>query len=353
MRAQNFMAIPPGAIIPGSLPRFKIYIPSPNGGNILWAKNGNQVTPDQISRLADTGLKEVFVDLEEAVLYEEYLENHLEAILSSEFPSDEQKAVLFSKVSTNVVKNALETSFKSGKIDADTMKRTERMIKNTLQFIAESNSLQALTKMIGHDYQTYEHATKVLWFTMAFLNENPDIIEQIQPGYDALDKDQKRGILGQCGVGALLHDIGKAYVMPEIINKNGPLSDIEWEIMKCHPLHGLAMLLDTELPIFVKKAVLEHHEDFQGGGYPMMIEGTSISILARVLRIVDVFDAMTSHRPYKKALSPLNAAQIMVGTPQDENNSAVDSRDKGMKRCFDEQLLRKFIVLLGAARLSY
>jgi response regulator RpfG family c-di-GMP phosphodiesterase len=350
MKAKKFMAIPPGAIIPGSLPRFKIYIPTPNKGNILWAEDGNQVKPDQINRLADTGIKEVFIDLEEAVLYEEYLESHLGDILSSESPSDEQKATLFSKVSTNVVKDALETSFKSGKININTMERTERMIRNTLEFITESRSLQALAKMIGHNYQTYEHATKVLWLTMAFLNENPDIVEQIQPDYNVFDKEQKRVILRQCGVSALLHDIGKAYVAPEIINKSGALSEIEWGIMRCHPLYGLAMLLDTDLPVFVKKGVLEHHEDFQGGGYPMMIDGPKITVLARVLRIIDVFDAMTSRRPYKEPLAPLNAVQIMVGVP--ENNSENDPRDQGMRRCFDEQLLRRFIVLLGAARLS-
>ncbi len=352
MKAQKFVAIPPGAIMPGSLPRFKIYIPTQNRGNILWAKDGNQVTPDQISRLADTGIREVFIDLEEAVLYEEYLESNLGAILSSESPSDDQKAAVFSRVSTNVVKGALETSFKSGKINTDTLERTERMIRNTLEFITESRSLQALAKMIGHDYQTYEHATKVLWFTMAFLNDNPDIVEQIQPGYDAFDKEQRKEILRQCGVSAMLHDIGKAYITPEIINKSGALSETEWGIMRCHPLYGLAMLLDTDLPVFVKKAVLEHHEDFQGGGYPMMIEGPKISILARVLRIIDVFDAMTSRRPYKEPMAPLNAVKIMAGVPRDENNSEADPRDQGMRRCFDEQLLRKFIVLLGAARLG-
>ncbi len=352
MKAEKFLSVPPGAIIPGSLPRFKIYILSPKGGHILWAEDGNKVTPEQINRLAETGQREVFIDLEEAVRYEEYLEDHLGAILLSEAPSDEQKATVFSKVSTNVVKNALETSFKSGKVDTDAMKRTEQMIKNALKFITESKSLQALTKMIGHDYQTYEHATKVFWFAMALLNENQDILEEVQPGYHALDEEEKMATLRQCGVGALLHDIGKAYIAPETINKNGPLSDLEWGNMRAHPLYGLAMLLNSELPIFVKRAVLEHHEDFQGGGYPMRIEGVDISVLARVLRIVDVFDAMTSRRPYKGALPPLKAAQIMVGTPQEEDDLDADPRDQGMKRCFDIPLLKKFIMLLGSAKLG-
>jgi hypothetical protein len=209
--------------------------------------------------------------------------------------------------------------------------------------------------MIGHDYQTYEHATKVLWFTVAFLRLHPEILEQIEPGYPAFDETGKMEILKQCGVGALLHDIGKAFVSHEILTKNDPLNEVEWEIMKRHPLNGLAMLLETDLPPFVKKAVLHHHEDFHGGGYPMSLEGANITPLARVLRIIDVFDAMTSRRPYKEPMAPMKAAQIMIGTPdgkEGDEDPEQDDRDLGMRRCFDKELLRKFIVFLGNVKLG-
>ncbi|MCX5810765.1 MAG: HD domain-containing protein [Proteobacteria bacterium] len=351
MNDEKYMAIPPGAIIPGSLPKFKIYVLSPNGHHILWARDGNEVSTKQLTKLADSGLKEVFIDLEEEIKYEQYLEAHLGDILENQGSSHDQKAAIFSKVSTNVVKDSFETSLGLGTMNTDALQRTQALVKNALIFIAESNSLQALAKMIGHDYKTYEHATKVLWFTVAFLRNNPDVIEQIEPDYQTFDEVQKKEILKQCGVGAMLHDIGKVFVSQEILNKNGPLTAVEWEIMKHHPLSGLAMLLDTEIPVFVKKAILHHHEDFCGGGYPMSLEGQNITILARVLRIVDVFDAMTSRRPYKEAISPVKAAQIMVGTPTEkikmEDGSEQDDRDQGMRQCFDEQLLRKFILFLG------
>jgi hypothetical protein len=210
--------------------------------------------------------------------------------------------------------------------------------------------------MIGHDYQTYEHATKVLWFTVAFLRHNPDVLKQIQPAYEEYDQKQVMEMLGQCGVGALLHDIGKTFVPADVLNKNGPLSDVEWEVMKRHPLNGLAMLFDADLPEFVKKAVLHHHEDFHGGGYPMGVEGRQINVLARILRIVDSFDAMTSRRPYKEPIPPGKAIQIMIGTPNGKGvphgDSATDDRDRGMKPRFDETLLRKFILFLGNVDLS-
>ena len=351
MNGKRYMAIPPAAIIPGSLPKFKIYILSPEGRHILWAREGNEVSAQQITMLASSGPKEVFIDLEEEIKYEQYLETHLGNILENQGSSDEQKAAIFSRVSTNVVKDSFETSLGLGAMNTNTLRRTQVLVKNALIFIAGSNSLKALAKMIGHDYKTYEHATKVLWFTVAFLRSNPDILEQIEPAYQTFDEAQKKELLKQCGVGAILHDIGKAFVSQKILNKNGPLNAVEWEIIKRHPLNGLAMLLDTETPDFVKKAILHHHEDFNGDGYPMNLEGENITVLARVLRIVDVFDAMTSRRPYKEAISAVKAAQIMVGTPtgvaKSENVSKQSDRDLGMKQCFDEKLLRKFILFLG------
>ena len=350
----TYMAIPPGAIIPGSLPKFKIYVPLPNGQYLLWASDGNRVSPDQLARLSASGQKEVYVALDEKVKYEEYLENHLGLILESPGPSDEQKAAIFSMVSTNVVKDAFETSLGMGSMGADVLGRTQAMIERAIIFIAESKSLEALAKMVGHDYKTYEHSTKVLWFTMAFLKDNPDILEGIRAGSGNPDQEGNAEILKPCGVAALLHDIGKALISQELLSKVEPLTQAEWEIMKRHPLNGLAMLLDTDVPLFVKKAVLQHHEDFHGGGYPMGLEGGNITTLARVLRIIDVFDAMTSRRPYKGAVPALKAAEIMVGNRTDEGNGAdePDQRDQGMQRCFDPKILRKFIVFLGHARLS-
>lgn len=362
MNKKLYMAIPPGAIIPDALPDFKIYIITPQGKYVLWAMEGKRVTQQQLARLSENGLKEVFVNLDEKFKYEQYLETNLRNILENPSTPDDQKTEVFSRVSTNVVKSAFETSFGLGAMCEASILRTQQLVVNSMVFIKDAKSLPALARMIGHDYQTYEHATKVFWLTVAFLRLAPDILEQIHPGYQALDESGRMDILGQCGVAALLHDIGKAFIPSEILTKNGPLNEIEWEIMKRHPLEGLAMLLDTDIPIFVKKAILQHHEDFYGGGYPMNLEGANITILARVLRITDAFDAMTSRRPYKEPLTPMKAVKIMVGMPEgedenkhrdkDENKDTngdkpQDKRDRGMRRCFDIDVLQKFIVFLG------
>ncbi len=355
MKDGIYMSIPPAAIVPGAMPEFRIYVLTPQGRYVLWALEGNKVTADQLAMLAEGGSEAIFVDFKEQFKYEQYLESNLGNILENESSSDDQKGEIFSKVSVNVLKSTYETSLGLGTMSMDALRRTQALIENALKFITESKSIYALSKMIGHDYQTYEHATKVLWFTAAFLYIHPEILEQIEPGYQSFDKTRQAEILRLCSVGALLHDIGKVFVSQEILNKNDPLTDVEWEIMKRHPLNSLAMLIDADLPTFVKKGVLHHHEDYHGGGYPMSLEGKNIPTLARVLRIIDVFDAMTSRRPYKDPLAPMKAAQIMIGEPEEggaDETPTQEDRDAGMRRCFDKELLRKFIVLLGDVRLG-
>jgi HD-GYP domain-containing protein (c-di-GMP phosphodiesterase class II) len=119
----------------------------------------------------------------------------------------------------------------------------------------------------------------------------------------------------------------------------------------------LAMLLVTDIPEFVKKAILQHHEDFDGNGYPMNLKGLNISMLARVLRITDTFDAMTSRRSYKDSHPLRKAIEIMIGTPPKKKKSINEEieendYDQGMIQCFDEDLLRKFILFLGNTNLN-
>ncbi|MCX8109684.1 MAG: HD domain-containing protein [Syntrophorhabdaceae bacterium] len=340
----RYMSIPPGAIVSGSLPKFKIYIKSYNNHYTLWALDGNVVTQEKLNKLAEIGHEEVFIDLEEEIKYEEYLENHLTEIVKNNAITNDHKVNIISRVSTNIVKNSFESTVATGFVKEDIVERIKKLVENALIYINHYNSLPALSKLMGHDYQTYEHATKVFWLTIAFLCKNPDVIEEIQKeaAHDKFDN-----IIEQCGIAAMLHDIGKAYIPKDILNKKGALDEIEWEKIQKHPLNGVAMLIDSKIPTFVKKAVLHHHENYDGTGYPFNLEKNNISCLARIMRIIDVFDAMTSNRPYKKALTPKEVVKIMVTQPNKDGD-----KNNGMRNCFDQDLLRKFIILLGKIKIT-
>jgi HD-GYP domain-containing protein (c-di-GMP phosphodiesterase class II) len=109
-------------------------------------------------------------------------------------------------------------------------------------------------------------------------------------------------------LGGALHDVGKLVIAPEILRKPGPLTDEEFEEVRAHPQAGARMVaLDKALrPAF--GGVLFHHERWGGGGYPTGCSSVQIPREARILSVVDCYDAMTSDRPYRSALAPEAAA---------------------------------------------
>lgn len=112
--------------------------------------------------------------------------------------------------------------------------------------------------------------------------------------------------------GALLHDVGKIGISDLILQKAGPLTDEEWAIMRMHPEIGERMLqrvdfLNPALPV-----IRNHHERWDGGGYPDGLKGEDIPLAARIITVCDSYDAMTSDRPYRKAMSVAEACEELM-----------------------------------------
>ena len=111
--------------------------------------------------------------------------------------------------------------------------------------------------------------------------------------------------------GAFLHDIGKIAIPDRILLKKGKLSRAEYELMKQHPVIGDELCRTVRSLEAVRPIVRHHHERLDGRGYPDGLEGDAIPILARIVSVVDVFDALTTDRPYRKAMTVDAALQIM------------------------------------------
>ncbi|MEY4755701.1 MAG: hypothetical protein RJA34_599 [Pseudomonadota bacterium] len=105
--------------------------------------------------------------------------------------------------------------------------------------------------------------------------------------------------------GAPMHDIGKVATPDHILNKPGPLTEDEWDVMRRHPEEGYRLLTDTHFPVMQAGADIarSHHEKWNGSGYPHGLAGEAIPLFGRIVALVDVFDAMLSKRAYKEAWS--------------------------------------------------
>lgn len=120
--------------------------------------------------------------------------------------------------------------------------------------------------------------------------------------------------LYKLGLGGLLHDVGKVFIDKEILNKPGKLTYEEYESVKKHSEMGFGYLKkEFDIPIKSYIGTLEHHERFDGAGYPSGRKGTEISLFGRIIAIADVYDALTSDRPYKKAFLPSEAMEYIMG----------------------------------------
>ncbi len=111
--------------------------------------------------------------------------------------------------------------------------------------------------------------------------------------------------------GGFLHDIGKVSVPDAILRKPGPLTEEEWRIMRGHTIHGEAICRPLKTLAPVLPIIRHHHERWDGSGYPDGLRGEQIPLLARILQIADIFDALTSERPYKPALPWQEAVAIL------------------------------------------
>ena len=117
-------------------------------------------------------------------------------------------------------------------------------------------------------------------------------------------------VLGRAG---LLHDVGKLGIPAEIVFKQGPLTDSEWDVMRTHPELGLAILGATGRFTREMLAVLYHHERMDGTGYPHGLASAEIPIEARIVAVADTFDVLISDRPYRPAISYREAVARVQG----------------------------------------
>jgi HD-GYP domain-containing protein (c-di-GMP phosphodiesterase class II) len=126
--------------------------------------------------------------------------------------------------------------------------------------------------------------------------------------------------------GFFLHDIGKVGIPESILCKTGPLNDLEWIVMRSHPNVGAKIVEPIPFMGEAVEIVRSHHERFDGSGYPLGMRGEEIPLGARIFAIADAFDAMTSDRPYRRALAVEEAvAQIKEGAGSQFDPACVDA----------------------------
>jgi HD-GYP domain-containing protein (c-di-GMP phosphodiesterase class II) len=122
----------------------------------------------------------------------------------------------------------------------------------------------------------------------------------------------EENVIHDIRIGSLMHDVGKIGIPDDILKKKGKLTPEEWTVIRSHPLTGWNILHQVRLLEPMLAGILEHHEKLDGSGYPYGLRGDQISLMGRIVSVADVFDAMTSDRPYRKGMAPWQALEEIV-----------------------------------------
>lgn len=160
-----------------------------------------------------------------------------------------------------------------------------------------AGALVSLARLKTKDDYTYMHSVAVCALMVALAR---------QLGLD-------EGACREAGLAGLLHDVGKALMPPEVLGKPGKLTDDEWRVMRSHPVRGHRLLAEAgAVSAGVLDVALHHHERVDGKGYPHGLAGDAITEVARMGAICDVYDAITSNRPYKAGWDPAESVAKMA-----------------------------------------
>lgn len=204
---------------------------------------------------------------------------------------EEQASAIYKKAS-----QVLDTLFSHPETLAN-YEATKEIVNGVVETVVNKDfAIKALLQIATHDYHTHTHSINVSIYALslgAFLKFKPKALS----------------VLGEA---ALLHDLGKSKIDPAIVNKNGTLTDEEFEEMKKHPELGYAIGLKLGIK---NRQILEgirlHHEKMDGTGYPYKMRGEDILYYARIIGICDIFDALTSRRSYKAPMTSFEALLLM------------------------------------------
>ncbi len=251
------------------------------------------LAPVDLKRLQERGVTRLFISRESQGRYQKYLRR----LAAS--PVDDDRVPMQAKLGAldEVVRDVLSRS-----LTADDSRQVASAASQLGKIVAGTVTSKAfaasdLFSVLHHDYTTFTHSANVAFFAAILADKL---------GFSTED-------VSQITTGGFLHDLGKLAISESILCKPGRLDEAEFREIKKHPLVGFRRLANRpELSYGQPMMVYQHHERIDGGGYPVGCVGDDIHVWAKICAVVDVFEALTSQRPYRQPMPKLKALEVLV-----------------------------------------
>jgi HD-GYP domain-containing protein (c-di-GMP phosphodiesterase class II) len=299
---EDRLAINIASMTSESVEGIRLYIKDDQDAYVLYREAHLPIDQNDIERLKQRGVRWVYIDPSSKEIYRERMTQI--AFGETPVPTSMRIAAI-----SGIVREAMEKSFATN--DDETICKATKTLSNVAadMICGEDFALKDILPVLHHDYGTFTHSANVSYFSGVLadaLGYSRDDVEQIVRG-------------------ALLHDLGKLDIDIKILNKPDKLTDREFRIIKRHPTQGFTRLVGQPGVTFGQLMMTyQHHEKLDGTGYPVGIGGDEIHPWAKICSVADVFEALTSHRPYRKPMS---------------NSSALAILERGIGNTFDGEIV--------------
>ncbi len=289
---QAYIPVALDTLLPRAVHEFDLYTRNHQNAKqyVLYRRREIPVTEDDFTRLISHGVTTLHILYDDRVVYEEYLKSLL--LDPGSLSSGQKYTILKGAARTLMAETACGASVDVHvhAIDGLSRQMVHAMCNDDLV-------LRDIFFLMTHDYYSYTHVVNVATYCLALART-----------LGMHDVQELSTIVS----GALLHDLGKKHLPPGLLNKPGRLTDAEMATMRMHPEYGFKELCHRrDLNWGQLMMVYQHHERLDGKGYPVQITGQEMHPWARLCAVADVFDAITSSRPYRKQMSLGGALEFM------------------------------------------
>jgi putative nucleotidyltransferase with HDIG domain len=298
----------------------------------FWRSKFTIANPEDLRQIRDSGIDEAWIDVslgldvpsaapqetEQSVtdvLMQAEIADHRHAQKPTSMSEELKRAAMICARARAAVVSMFQEARMGRAVDAEAAGALVEEISASV--LRNPGALVSLARLKTADDYTYMHSVAVCALMVSLARQL------------ALDEAQVR----EAGMAGLLHDIGKALMPMDVLNKPGKLTDEEFRVIKSHPVAGHKLLAESgsASPV-VLDVCLHHHEKVDGSGYPERLSGDGISLYARMGAVCDIYDAITSNRPYKAGWDPAESIRKMT---------------EWSKGYFDERVFQAFIKSIG------
>ncbi|WP_310439229.1 HD domain-containing phosphohydrolase [Sulfuricurvum sp.] len=237
-------------------------------------------------------IRSLYIRQSDLPSYNRFVDKLVQAVARNEqIPITKKAAVIYRQASV-----ILDEMFENPE-ELENVPKSKKVVNTFVNTIfSDTHAIESMIKITAYDYYTHTHSINVCIYSLSlgsYLKLEPVTLEEL-------------------GMSALLHDLGKSRVNPNITNKKGRLTDSEFEEMKHHPLYGYTIALKIGIrDRSILDGIRHHHEKLDGSGYPDGLMGKSITLFARIIGVCDVFDALSTQRSYKDKMSSYETLRLM------------------------------------------